>query len=181
MHLSKIHLSEFHFGDPMSSLALGTRRFLLVDGNRNMRRLIRAMLVRAGASDIVEAETTDNASEMIFLARPDLVICDRALSPMDGLAFVRLLKKTEKRDNLPLPVILMLSQVDQASVVEARAAGPDHVVAKPFSPETLLKRIQLCLGPLPKLRVPAPVHPTYTSLGDRFRRVPGLEAGFSGS
>ena len=128
----------------MTSLLLGRNRFLVVDGSRYMRDLIRSMLVRLGASDIVEAATTDKAFETFAFDRPDLVICDSALSPMDGLAFVRMLKAKAKHDATPLSVILTLSQVDQAAVMEAKSAGPDYILAKPFSADALLKRILAC-------------------------------------
>lgn len=131
----------------MSTDNFGSKRFLIVDPNRHMRSLVRTMLQRFGGKKIEEAADTKKAFEAIVLSPPDLIICDREVGPMDGLDFIRDLRSRTPVSAPPVPVILLLSRTDQASIIEAQASGADHMLAKPVSAQTLGQRIALCFAP----------------------------------
>ena len=131
----------------MTPESFASKRFLIVDNNRHMRSLVRTMLQRFGGKQIAEAATTDKALESLVLSPPDLVICDRDLTPMDGLDFVRELRSRGTSDGKVLPIILLMSRTDQASVLEAKKTGVNHMLAKPVSAQTLSARISLCFAP----------------------------------
>lgn len=112
-----------------------------------MRSLVRTMLQRFGCKRIDEAATTAKALEALALSPPDLLICDRDVGPVDALEFVRDARARMAASGVHLPIILLLARTDQAAVMEAKASGADHMLAKPVSAQTLMQRISACFGP----------------------------------
>jgi DNA-binding response OmpR family regulator len=69
---------------------------------------------------------------------PKLIIMDMFLSGMDGRDITRKLKKTNKTHDIP---IVMISAHPHAHK-EARDAGADDFIPKPFDVETLLLKVK---------------------------------------
>ena len=134
----------------MNTDLFACKRFLIVDGNRHMRSLLRAMLQRFGVKRIDGAGDTARAFEALLLSPPDLVICDRDIGPVDGLDFIGELRAQAGAQGLRIPVILLLSRTDQATIMQAKAASPDHLLAKPVSALSLGQRISLCFAKPPE-------------------------------
>ena len=76
-------------------------RVLVVDDEKNIRRLYETELTRDGY-DVVTAESAEEALEALEETEPDLVVLDIRLDGMDGIDCLRAIME-RKRD---LPVIL---------------------------------------------------------------------------
>ncbi len=76
-------------------------KLLVVDDERNIRKLYESELTRAGY-EVETAESAEEALEMIAKAPPDLVVLDIRLDGMDGIDCLRTIMET-RRD---LPVVL---------------------------------------------------------------------------
>ena len=76
-------------------------KLLVVDDEKNIRRLYETELVRDGY-DVVTAESAEEALEALERCDPDLVVLDIRLEGMDGIDCLRSIMET-RRD---LPVIL---------------------------------------------------------------------------
>ena len=87
-----------------------------------------AELVRDGKEGLVRA-----------LSEPfDVLVCDRMLPGMDGLAVVRALRAA----NVTTPVLMLTALGDVERRVEGLDAGADDYLAKPFAFSELLARVR---------------------------------------
>ena len=74
-------------------------KLLVVDDERNIRRLYESELKREGY-DVDTAESAEDALELIEKSPPDLVVLDIRLEGMDGIDCLRTIM--EKRRDLPV-------------------------------------------------------------------------------
>jgi DNA-binding NtrC family response regulator len=74
-------------------------KLLVVDDERNIRRLYESELKREGY-DVETAESAEDALELIEKSPPDLVVLDIRLEGMDGIDCLRTIM--EKRRDLPV-------------------------------------------------------------------------------
>lgn len=117
-------------------------RFLIVDDNAFSRTLIRRILIQFGAQDIQEARDGESAKNEVTTFKPDILIVDWMMRPMDGMKFVRWLRE-DKDSPAPFAPIVMVSAFSHISnVMQARDAGINEFLAKPISAKSLLSRIQ---------------------------------------
>jgi DNA-binding response OmpR family regulator len=70
-------------------------------------------------------------------AVPDLFLLDRQLSGLDGLDICRFLKQQEQTKNIPIVMISATRDIIQ----QAKLAGADDVIEKPFPIKELRKMI----------------------------------------
>ena len=68
---------------------------------------------------------------------PDIVLLDRGLPDMDGVAVIHTI-----RSWLNLPIIVISARSEERDKIEALDAGADDYLTKPFSVEELLARIR---------------------------------------
>jgi CheY-like chemotaxis protein len=158
--------------DDLSSL-----KVLVVDDNANVLRLICDVLRAGGVGQVETAEDGLRARQMLARWNPDLIFCDWNMPLMDGLELTRSIRRaavTPDRlvPNPQIPVIIVTAHRSQHEVEQARKAGVNEFVIKPFTPAALLSRIQLVLTkPRPFIVSEAYIGP------DRRRRV---ELSYSG-
>jgi CheY-like chemotaxis protein len=118
----------------------GPTRILVVDDSPTIRRVVGAVLQRAGF------EVTVVASGRAALAAcegdlPGLMLVDVTMPEMSGTALVEQLASL--RPDTP-PVVMMGARGDDAAASDPalRACGVVDVITKPFSPEALLAVVQ---------------------------------------
>jgi two-component system cell cycle response regulator len=119
----------------------GLRAVLIADDEALMRALVAATL-SPETYELLEAATGTEALESARTHHPNLAILDRRMPEQDGIAVCAAIKADpELRD---IQVIMVTgSPTDEA---EARAAGADAYLSKPFSPVELLATIYGLLG-----------------------------------
>jgi CheY-like chemotaxis protein len=115
---------------------------LIVDDNQNMRRLLQALLRAARITAIYEAGSGKEAFAVLANSRPDIIITDLAMQPLNGIEFVRKLRGDPDSPGHAIPVIMLTGYCEEAMVVKARAAGVNDFVAKPVSARILKERIE---------------------------------------
>ena len=122
-----------------SSELLRGRRFLVIDDDSAIRRLLAVMIDRAGG-DVDLADSVEEAVRSFAENKPDVVICDIAMPGKDGFDLVRELR--QQHPDLDVPLIAFTafaSAEDRAAVLEA---GFDGHLAKPVNARQLLATIQ---------------------------------------
>lgn len=117
-------------------------RIMLVDDSKTMRNIHRAVLHQLGLNDIIEASNGQAALERLADCPVDLIIVDSVMPIMRGLDFVRTLRQTDTATR----IIMVTSESDRASVVEAIKAGVDEYLPKPFTPDLLAQRVRETLA-----------------------------------
>ena len=121
-------------------------RVLIVDDSSVMRKIVGRSLRQAGL-EILELLEASNGSEALTLAREnslDLILSDINMPLMDGLEFVRQLRRIESAKNIP--VIMITTEAGEAHVVEAVSLGASGYIRKPFTPEQIKERVISLLG-----------------------------------
>ncbi|MDX2471711.1 MAG: response regulator [SAR324 cluster bacterium] len=81
-----------------------------------------------------------SAFEIIKKSKPDLILLDIVMPEMDGFEVCHQIKNTPDLRNIP--VIFLTGQKSLEDEAQGFAAGASDFVTKPFSPKTLLARIQ---------------------------------------
>jgi len=113
-------------------------KILVVDGSATMRRIISKNLNEAGYSNVIEA---GNGVEGISkMAGVDLVLTDWNMPVMDGLSFVKEIKKNPNFASVR--IVMITSAGAQKDVIEALKQGVNNYIVKPFTPLTLIEKIK---------------------------------------
>ena len=112
---------------------------LVVDDEPTIREVIRRYLERDGFR-VREAEDGFSALEAIQEEPPDLIVLDLMLPGIDGLTIARQL-----RQRRGLPIIMLTARGETSDRIRGLELGADDYVAKPFSPQEVVARVQAVL------------------------------------
>ena len=112
-------------------------KVLLVDDSRTMRNIQKNALGELGYTDLVEACDGQDALSKLGGTKPDLILLDWNMPNMDGLTFLKEMRKTDKAT----PIIMVTTEAEKSRVVEAIKAGVNNYVVKPFTTDELSERI----------------------------------------
>ena len=119
---------------------MAAQKILVVDDEARMRKLVADFLVREGY-EVLEAGDGEKAMD-IFYAEKDiaLIILDVMMPRMDGWQVLR-----EIRESSQVPVIMLTARSDEKDELKGFDLGVDEYVTKPFSPRTLVARVEAIL------------------------------------
>jgi two-component system chemotaxis response regulator CheY len=117
---------------------------LVVDDSCTMRRIIIKSLNRLGFKDCHEASTGREGLERLATTPIDLIITDWHLPEMSGIEFVRAVRMNAAIKHLP--VLMVTANAVEDDIVEAHRAGVTTYLVKPFTPDTIRKKIQAALS-----------------------------------
>ena len=111
---------------------------LVVDDDARILRFLGTSL-RLSGLDVVTATGGEEALRLVESARPDIMLLDIVMSPMDGLGVLKSLRATSI-----MPVIAMSAHASAAG--EALRLGANAFVNKPFRLDELVKEIKTVLA-----------------------------------
>jgi two-component system KDP operon response regulator KdpE len=114
-------------------------RILVVDDEPAIRRAVSTNLGRHGFR-IEEAETGQQALDLLASFRPDLLVLDLTLPDIDGIQLIEAI-----RERSAAPIIVLSVREGERDKVTALNLGADDYLPKPFSVEELLARIRVAL------------------------------------
>lgn len=112
---------------------------LVVDDEEQLRSLISYALSSAGM-DVTSVGTGHDALAVVKEQRIDLIVLDVLLPDANGVDLCRQIRR-----HTQAPVVFLTVRSDQADVIKGLEAGGDDYLAKPFSVEELLLRINAIL------------------------------------
>jgi two-component system OmpR family response regulator len=107
---------------------------LVVDDDAKILRFLSSSLRLAGY-DVITATCGEEALQLAESAKPQCMVLDILMSPMDGFEVLRGLRTSSK-----VPVIAISAHASSAE--KALNLGADVFLAKPFRPDELIKKIQ---------------------------------------
>ena len=128
-------------GDTTFHQDLGALNVLVVDDNANARRMTKEVLRAFGVTQIIEASDGAGAIDNLKKYKVDIVICDINMAPLDGIEFVHMLRTASDSPAPYTPVIMLSAHTERTRVAEARDAGANEFVVKPFSPRSLYNHL----------------------------------------
>src|SRR6476646_9814418 len=82
-------------------------RFLVIDDNVHMRRILRTLLHGFGARDVYEAENGAAGLEAFTHYQPDIVLTDWAMPIFDGLELTQMIRQPGANANPYVPIIML--------------------------------------------------------------------------
>lgn len=114
-------------------------KVMSVDDFGMMRRILKNFLNQMGYPNVVEAEDGNSAWEMLQKEDVSLIISDWDMPNMTGLELLEKVRSSEKLKDIPF--LLISAQNNESFIGQAKNAGVDHFMAKPFSAEKLRRKI----------------------------------------
>lgn len=115
-------------------------RILVVDDDRNTRRLMRAVLEEA-RYEVVTAENGEDALRVMDETHVDLVVLDVMMPKLDGYAFTSLLRASDS----DLPILMVSAKQLPEDRKQGFLVGTDDYMTKPVDEEEMLLRIRALL------------------------------------
>ena len=120
-------------------------KILVIDDQEFVRTIVKKMLQQLGVSQVAEAKDGLSGMECVERDRPDLVICDIQMRPVDGFGFVRQLRAAAA-EVAATPVIMLTAHTDAATIGRATELGIGAFLSKPVLPPALKEKIALVLN-----------------------------------
>lgn len=120
-------------------MSLRGRRVLVVDDERDLRRLVRRLLEREGA-EVEEVGDGRTSLHALYDMRPDLVILDVLMPGLDGWQTLARI-----RDSSDVPVLMLSARGEELDRVRGLREGADDYLEKPFGSLELLARAEAVL------------------------------------
>ena len=157
------------FGGAMLRIDFNRLRFLVIDDNAHMRRILRTLLHGFGAREVYEAEDGASGLEAFTHFVPDIIITDWAMPIFDGLELAQMIRQPGANANPYVPIIMLTGHSEKKRVTSARDAGVTEFMAKPISAKALYQRV------LNVVANPRPFIKTKTYFGPDRRRNVNLE------
>lgn len=117
-------------------MAVEKPRFLVVDDDENVLRLIEVILNRAGVVTIKAMNAAQAAQVLKAKPLPDLMVLDLMLPDVSGIEFLRQVRSKELFNDLPILILSALADPDQ--IREALAQGADRYLTKPYLANNLM-------------------------------------------
>jgi CheY-like chemotaxis protein len=114
-------------------------RVLVADDDDVIRRLITVNLELEGF-DVVQASDGHACLDAIRLGHPRVVVLDRSMPQIDGLAVTAALRADPATSGIG--VVMVSAKAQQADVRRGLEGGVDVYLTKPFDPEVLIRAVR---------------------------------------
>ena len=112
------------------------KRVLIVDDERQIRKLLRVILETAGYA-VWEAETAEMGLSETIHVQPDGIILDLGLPDFDGCEFIQKIREWSNT-----PILVLSVRNSESDKVKALDLGAEDYLNKPFGSAELLARLR---------------------------------------
>ena len=113
-------------------------RVLLVDDSTYIRTVLGSIIVDAGFEVVGEAADGEEAIRKYMDLKPDIVLMDVIMEPMNGMAATEAIL-----DKDPAALILMVTVLETKEIlVDLIKIGAKGYITKPFSKEEIAEKIR---------------------------------------
>jgi two-component system, chemotaxis family, chemotaxis protein CheY len=119
-------------------------RVLVVDDSSLVRLYYRNVLEQAGF-EVEQAINGIEAMEKVLAQAFDLLIVDVNMPRMDGLSFLRTLRRSAP-EVATLPALVISTECEPQDIEDARAAGANFYLVKPVSDADLRRHVAALAG-----------------------------------
>ena len=109
---------------------------LIVDDEQRIVNFLSSKL-RASGYEVITASNGEEALEQVQAQEPDLMVLDVMMPKMDGFETLKQLRSFSST-----PVIILSAKGTNVDKVKGLGLGADDYLAKPFSPDELIARIE---------------------------------------
>lgn len=127
----------------MSAEIVRPRRALVVDDSLSARRSMAQVLSDSGF-EVITARDGMEAVETLERSRPDILFVDLEMPRMNGIELTSHVRA--RRETAEVPVVMVTSRSTEKHRAQAKAAGVNAYVTKPFDADTLLQEAERLMG-----------------------------------
>lgn len=113
---------------------------LVADDDPKLLKMLRRTLAYEGF-DVITATDGQTAVQMIYEAKPDVVILDWLMPEIDGIGVLH----TLRAENNQVPILMLTARDAVEDRVEGLDRGADDYLIKPFAPVELVARVNALL------------------------------------
>ena len=120
------------------------KTILIVDDSASVRQVV-GITLRGAGYDVVEGVDGSDGLKKLDGRKINLIVSDVNMPNMDGITFVKEVKK------LPAykftPIIMLTTESQESKKLEGQAAGAKAWVVKPFQPAQMLAAVSKLVMP----------------------------------
>lgn len=120
------------------------KTIMIVDDSASIRQVL-SMSLKGAGYDVIEAVDGRDATAKLGSQKLNLIISDVNMPNLDGIGFLKEVKKHPKCKFTP--VIMLTTEGSKDKMAEGRAAGAKAWVVKPFQPKQLLDAVSKLVLP----------------------------------
>ncbi|MEK7699832.1 MAG: response regulator [Planctomycetota bacterium] len=116
-------------------------KVLIIDDSAVMRKIIQRNIMQSGllVDAFLEAGDGREGLEKATTNDVDLILCDWNMPNMSGIDFVKALRGSGQKSNIP--IVMVTTEGSDAKVEEAKNSGANGYLTKPFTPEQLKAKL----------------------------------------
>jgi two-component system chemotaxis response regulator CheY len=115
-------------------------KVLVVDNSAPMRRAIRGIFSQIGFNKIILAGDGSEALQKLGKERAGLIVSDWDMPKMNGLELLKAVRGDEGLKDIPF--IMITAEVGKENVLEAVKAGVSSYITRPFTFDTVSKKLK---------------------------------------
>jgi len=116
---------------------------MVVDDSPTIRASVSCCVQNAGYTVTKAADGQDALDKITLMEQdgliPSLIITDVNMPKMDGIIFIKNIKKSSLRY---IPILVLTTESEGVMVEKGKASGASGWLIKPFQPEQLLRAIK---------------------------------------
>lgn len=127
-----------------------TTTILLIEDDRQIRRIMQGYLAQAGYRVLTAADGDDGLA-LAQREKPALIVLDLMLPGLDGWAITQRLRQSADPALANVYILMLTARVEEADRVHGFAIGADDYVVKPFSPRELTARVEAAVRRIQRL------------------------------
>lgn len=116
-------------------------KVLIIDDSAVMRKIIQRNILQSGllVDEFVEAADGREGLEKVTTNNIDLILCDWNMPNMTGIEFVKALRGSGQKGNVP--IVMVTTEGGDAKIEEAKKSGANGYLTKPFTPDQLKSKL----------------------------------------
>lgn len=134
-----------HPSRPMPNVRFEEAYVLVVEDNIMNRKYISGLLHRAGRHFQLAANGQD-ALHLLQHRQFDLILMDLRMPGLDGFELATQVRADESQPNAATPIVAVTASAVEDMADQARMAGINDVLSKPYTPEQLIRVLQKFLN-----------------------------------
>ncbi len=115
------------------------KKVLSVDDSSTMRQIIKSCLEKEGYTVTEAADGLDGLEKVKTEEAYDLFLVDVNMPNMDGISFVKEIRKDNRFSSTP--ILMLTTESLSEKKTEGAAAGATGWIVKPFNPDDFVKTI----------------------------------------
>ena len=120
-------------------------KILLIDDDVLVLKTLRRLLLKKGY-EVEDVKTADDGLQKVKSQSFQLILCDLRMPKVNGIEFIRSVRKIEADKNQITPVIFMTGYTDEDMQIEAEKLKPAAYLLKPFNIDLVIESIEKILA-----------------------------------